>query len=573
MLGSPSARLEALGWLRNQVVSRGFKVAILGSSGSPIAELEKIAAGISPGDVVLVHVSARLATSDSIALSPTTSLPLSALTEHLAARSPGHVSVILDLVRGDDLGDEAEAPDLPSELARSLGAEERGYCVLAAVRALTDDADRIAFTRRTMPPFDEAGPPSCGALLSAMHERAVASDSGEGERSFVLLPGAPDATIDGLVTEAMQAGDWRRVVELRLDRAETLATVAQRAQELAGVARILQVELRDPDGAIDVLEHARTLDPKRATVLEALRYAYEASGRAPPIDPAEYVKAFAAHRRAGQVDAALLDAMLLEELGAAEPEHLAMVEQSRSVGAMQALKPLDAAAWDALRAPGFDETVASLLTGVRDTAVAARLELPSSRRVRALDPAARLDAESTVTAVRTLNWAARVLGVDCPDLYAGTDDAGEAITHVPSDPPAITLAPRVLSGMSAKALAFLAGRTLTWYRPEYHSMLYYRTLEDLRELVGASLDAGGEVALQHWIRSAELTAARAGLLLCGELKTAVAGVRSQSSAPGRPSAERVTSDLVAFCASRAHTALRAQFLRLPSQSVAPPSRG
>ena len=152
-------------------------------------------------------------------------------------------------------------------------------------------------------------------------------------------------------------------------------------------------------------------------------------------DPAEYVKAFAAHRRAGQVDAALLDAMLLEELGAAEPEHLAMVEQSRSVGAMQALKPLDAAAWGALRAPGFDETVASLLTGVRDSAVAAHLELPSSRRGRALDPAARLDAESTVTAVRTLNWAARVLGVDCPDLYAGTDDAGEAIPTSRAIPP------------------------------------------------------------------------------------------------------------------------------------------
>ena len=77
---------------------------------------------------------------------------------------------------------------------------------------------------------------------------------------------------------------------------------------------------------------------------------------------------------------------------------------------------------------------------------------------------------------------------------------------------------------------------------------------------------GGEVGLEHWIRSAELTAARAGLLLCGELKTAVAAVRSQSAAPGRPSAERVTSNLVAFCASRAHAALRAQFLRLPSHS-------
>jgi hypothetical protein len=411
-----------------------------------------------------------------------------------------------------------------------------------------------------------------------MHERAATSANG-GASTFMLFQGAPDTTIDGLVAQAMQARDWRRVVELRLDRVETLATVAQRAQELTGVARILQGDLRDADGAIDVLEHARNLDPKRATVLEALRHAYEASGRAPPIDPAEYAKAFKAHRRAGQTDAALLDAMLLEEVGAAEPEHLTLVEQSRSVVPMQALKPLDAAAWEALRAPGFDGAVASVLAGVHDAAVAARIaQLRSSRRLPSLDPAARLDAESTVSAVRTLHWAARVLGVGGPDLYAGTDDSGEAVAHVPGSTPSIVLAPRVLSGMSAKQLAFLGGRALAWYRPEYHAMLYYPALEDLRTLAGPTLAAhlgaeGAETALGHWIRSAELTAARAGLLLCGELKTAVAGARAHSPAPGRPPAERVTSDLVAFCASRAHVELRAQYLRLPSQSLPPPSRG
>jgi hypothetical protein len=123
----------------------------------------------------------------------------------------------------------------------------------------------------------------------------------------------------------------------------------------------------------------------------------------------------------------------------------------------------------------------------------------------------------------------------------------------------------VLSGTPTKQLAFLAGRALTWYRPEYHAMLYYPTLEDLRELLGARLaELGGDVALERWIRSAELTAARAGLLLCGELKIAVSGARSQVSTPGRPSGERVASDLVSFCASRSHGALRAEYLRLDS---------
>ena len=617
VVSTAAARLEALGWLRNQVAPRGFQVAIVGGGGSPLADLEPIAAKIEPGDSVLVHVSGRLVTSDSIALGAATPLPLPALADLLAARSPGYMSLILDLVRDEDSEAEPEAADRPSETARSLGAAERGYSVLASVRTLAGAADRIAFTRLAMPPMDDGGPPSSEALLSAMHDRAAANgQNGTSAQSFVLLRGAPDSTIDGLVAQATQARDWPRVVELRLDRVETLATVAQRAQELTGVARILQVELRDADGAIDVLERARELDPKRATVLEALRHAYDASGRAAPIDPLEYAKAFALHQRAGETDAALLDAMLLDELGVAEPAHQAMVEQARAAGPVQVLKPLDADAWEALRAPGFDEALATLLAGVHDAAVAVGLELPPDRSLPSLGSATRLDAESTVSAVRTLHWAARVLGVECPDLYAGAQDADEAVVHVPGQRPSILLAPRVLSGTSSKQLAFLAGRALTWYRPEYHCMLYYPTLEDLDELVGATLQIvdlegrfaesstpsagetqralarrlsaderaaigeaaarlaarGGEVGLTHWIRSAELTAARAGLFLCGELKIAVAGVRAQTSAPGRPTAERVTSDLVAFCASRAHAALRAQFLRLSPQTLPPPGR-
>jgi hypothetical protein len=604
MMGSASARLEALGWLRNQVARRGFQVSIANSNQILLTNLERI----SSGDSVLLHVSARLAARDSIVLgaTATATFPLADLTNLLAARSPGYASIILDLVHGDDALDGRDPVDLVSEAVESLGAAAYGYPVLAGLRT-RDEVDRIAFTRLAMPPLDDGGPPSTEVLLSSMHDRAMATGpNGTGARSCVLLRGAPDATIDGLVAQALQAHDWRRVVELRFERAGTLAAVGQRADELAGVARILRVELRDADGAIDVLEHARTLDPKRASVVEGLRDAYEASGRAAPIDPAEYTKAFADHRRTGQMDAALLDAMLLEALGVAEPEHLAMVERSRSVGPMQVLKPLDASAWYALRAPGFDDDIATVLAAILDAAVAVRLDRQhASRRPPPLDPASRLGAESTVSAARTMHWAARVLGIECPDVYAGADDGGEPVIPVPNARPSIALAPHVLSGTPAKQLAFIAGRALTWYRPEYHCMLHYPTLEDLRGLVEAAMEIAGiegrskpsteiaemqrvldrhlgddaraaiadpaarlglrgdDLGLGHWMRSAELTAARVGLLLCGELQTAVAGAQMRLPASGRPTIERVTSDLVAFCASRAHATLRAQFLKVP----------
>ena len=170
----------------------------------------------------------------------------------------------------------------------------------------------------------------------------------------------------------------------------------------------------------------------------------------------------------------------------------------------------------------------------------------------------------------------------------------------------------MLSGTSAKQLAFLAGRAMTWYRPEYHCMLYYPALEDLRELVEAALrsrhrrlagravvetrcdaplrrlggderaaigeaatrlGARGEVALEHWVRSAELTAARAGLLLCGELKTAVAR-RAVAATPPRSSVGRARDE-------RSRRLLRVAGARgaaravpeVPSPSIVPAPRG
>jgi hypothetical protein len=616
LVDNEAARREALAWLRGHLARRGFQIAIVGAGDNPAAHLERTLANVSSADVVLVHVSGRLEGSDSVAMGPNGALRLADLGELLAARGPGYASAILDLQRDADLGEGRNDTEIATAAARSLAGAEGGYSVLAAVRPAVEGADRMGFTRTAIPPFnDRDGPPSGEELLSSMYDRASAGDPiGAGAHGVVFLRGAPDPTIDGLVARSTAAGDWSRVVELRLDRAQSLAAVRQRIHELSGVARILLGELHDADGAIAVLEQARSLDPKRRALLEELKNAYEAAGRAPPIDPAEYHEAFAAHMRAGQTDAALLDAMALVEMGAAEPAQKALVDELRSVGPVQVLKPLDAAAWSALRAPGFDQSLANLLASVHGAAIGVRIEqMQSSRKLPSLDSAERLDDESTVSAVRTFHWAARVLGVTCPDLYAVAEGPGGFVTQVESKRPSILLSPSALSGTSTKQLAFLAGSCLTWHLPEYQCLLYYHTLDDLEELVQATLRIAGwhssgaskapkdslerglarhlgneertaideaashlgargaEKGLDHWLRSADLTAARTGLLLCGELNSALAVVRSQPHPAGRPTAERIAGDLVAFCASPAHAELRARFVA-PSPSVPPPSR-
>jgi hypothetical protein len=195
-------------------------------------------------------------------------------------------------------------------------------------------------------------------------------------------------------------------------------------------------------------------------------------------------------------------------------------------------------------------------------------------------------------------WAARALGIARPDLYL-LDDVPSGIAAVPASMPGAALGPQVRAGMTVQQLAFLTGRHLTYYRPEHYALVFFPTLADLSSLVLAAvrlvipgisvpppadgesrvtvdlgdelspekkteledavarLDArGGKLDLLAWIRHVELTAARAGLLLAGDLRVPMRLMKEESRAIGELSAETKRGDLLAFCASDAYGKLR-----------------
>ena len=124
--------------------------------------------------------------------------------------------------------------------------------------------------------------------------------------------------------------------------------------------------------------------------------------------------------------------------------------------------------------------------------------------------------------------------------------------------PSTAVGPSIVSGRSAKDLAFLAGRHLTYYRPENQVLVHFPTREELTRLLLAGVQLtkpgvppageggravaalaarleehiadeefaalsravgelearGGRFSLGAWTRNVELMAARAGLLLC-----------------------------------------------------------
>jgi tetratricopeptide (TPR) repeat protein len=714
---------DAVAWLGASLARLGFDMAVVGGTDAGGAELARALEGMTPEDSVLVHVSGTLARRGVLRLVDGRWLPLRTIGEALAAHARGDVSIVAELVHEDDAEDALVAADHVASAVSAIGARERGYGMVVAVRPSGTQVEAIGFTRVLLEAAVAAAERRENAQLSAVYQAVRAMpDSVALAQSFTLVrgrvelelapPAPPPADLDALVEAATAVEDWARAAQLRRERLQTIASPRQRVKELVALARIQQQHLADRDGALASLEEARTLEPRRASVLQALSRGYEMAGRwasameatgaladvtpmpvdraalryaqarlaldqledeeraltlleqtleedpahaearstltrlrssltppepmpvpkeesiaAPPpqqdqaeadeLDPAVHLRAFGQHRREGRADAAFLSALALEELGASYPDLQAFIDQTRSVTAIRAKGTLDAAAWELLRPYGMDEVLTALFAAVSRAGATARVEQLEARgRLVALDPSSRLEDSSTASVVRSFQWAARVLGVRCPGLFAIAEVPGE-IAAVRAPEPSTAVGPSIVSGRSAKDLAFLAGRHLTYYRPEAQVLVYFPTRDELTRLLLAAVrltkpeeeagdDAsravaalatrldrhisdedrnglrravwelevrGGKFSLGAFTRNVELMGARAGLLLCGDLATATAIVSTEVRSIAGLSLEAKRRDLVAFNVSDEHVTLRERFAAGASgtaDSVRPP---
>jgi hypothetical protein len=340
----------------------------------------------------------------------------------------------------------------------------------------------------------------------------------------------------------------------------------------------------------------------------------EATAAAAPSRAQTWRRLFEIHTKRGNHDRAFLSALALEELGSAELDHQLLVDQLRPEGALRPVAALDDSAWDVrLRAPGHDPLLEAMMAAVAAAAVKAKVEeLESARKLTALDPRNKQDKTSTVTIVRAFVWASTVLGITTPDVYVLGDVPG-GIAAVQLASPTTAVGPEVLRGLSLADLVFLVARHLAYYRPEHYPLVFYSTLPELTTLFFASLKlalpdvtmpsadavtklrkriaahisaderealvaaakrldaAGGRVDLGAWIRSVEITANRAGLVLSGDFHAAMKRVKGEKRAIADVSVEERRLDLIGYLASAGHADLRKQLYgRNPSQRPPPP---
>jgi len=427
-----------------------------------------------------------------------------------------------------------------------------------------------------------------------------------------VLEDAPlhDKALQALVAVRTSRGDWAALDATYTALVDRFAKLddAERAWDMCRKLGVLRRDkTRNGPGAIEAFTGAVSCKPSDVDSRAMLADLYLAQGdearaiaefehvaQLAPARASTFARLFALHQRAGRTDRAWLTGTALEELGAADVDAQLVVDQYRLDGPIRPSRSLDDLAWDELlRAPGADDVVADVLRAVVDAAARVKAdELKDAKKLVPLDPARKQSATATVSIVRSFQWAAQVLDVEPPALYV-MDAVPGGIAAVQAAEPSTALGPDVLRGLGTKDLVFLAGRHLTYYRREHYALVHYPTLPELSalflaamkiampavpvptqlsEVVGRMrkmllrnlgdgekkklasaverLDArDGRVDLAAWIRSVELTATRAGLLLCGDLRTAMTRMRAETRPIAELSLDQKRADLLAYCAS------------------------
>ena len=210
--------------------------------------------------------------------------------------------------------------------------------------------------------------------------------------------------------------------------------------------------------------------------------------------------------------------------------------------------------------------VSKIMEMIAPAALQAKIaQLQAQGKLPTLDPRFKQDpATSTVTFAKTFGWAAQVLGIPAPELYVRSDVPG-SIVAVPAVPPASIAGQTVLTGFQPQELTFICGKHLahvsrralhphavpdsggahdhavrrrddrvprtrrcrrtcsTQIQATAQELAKYMQpvqLEGLRIVVKRFLDEGAKANIKRWNQAVDLTACRAGLLVCGDLEIA-----------------------------------------------------
>jgi tetratricopeptide (TPR) repeat protein len=382
-----------------------------------------------------------------------------------------------------------------------------------------------------------------------------------------------------------------------------------------GLGLIYRDRLGQPDAGVEAFKMSSRLKPEDMVERQILAELYERNNQIDKavaelqdvlardpmrVDP--YQALYKLYMKAGQFDQAWCIAAALAFLNKADGEQRAFFEERRPKGMLQFRARIDNDVWvRGIFHPEQDKILGKIFEMITPAARTAKLlQLKGSRQLPEL-PAKFLQdpASTTLTFAKSFFFAAQVLNITPPRLYVRNDVPG-ALTVAPMDPPSSVAGSSVLSGFTPQELMFLIGKHLTYYRGEHYLKTLFPSLSELKTMLFAAMklvspefplppdiaagvtpvaqelakymqpiqadglrlvvkhfvDAGAKADIKRWMQTSEITAARAGFLLCGDLEMAAKLIRAEPVVAGELAPSEKLKELIQYAVSDQYFLIR-----------------
>jgi tetratricopeptide (TPR) repeat protein len=371
---------------------------------------------------------------------------------------------------------------------------------------------------------------------------------------------------------------------------------------------IYRDRMRQPETSVEAFKMASQIRPDSAQEHQILAELYAViPGRVEdaiaeqqwllkqdPYRVESYQALYRLYFEARQYDKAWCLASTLCFLKKADAEQQQYFEQYRGRGPIRPTSRLDDERWlKDLAHPDEDLVVSKIFSQVWPAILSMRGQTDANA---GLAPKYQVDPSTHTGAFpRTFGFVAQVLGIPTPRLFLRQDVAG-GLTHLPVYPLASLCGSTLLTGFQPLDLMFIAARHLSDYRPEHYIRTLLPSNTELKTVLMAALrlanlvpgdpqidqtaqglrsklqapqidaigtlgrrfiQAGARTDVKKWLQGVELTACRAGFLVCNDLDTAARMVQALGpTGPVDLSPKEKVKELVLFSVSEEYFRLR-----------------
>lgn len=475
--------------------------------------------------------------------------------------------------------------------------------VILRIAEMVDDTTQLAkyyntaatIAHHELGRFDEA---------ANYYEEALANDP------------ASDAAVNGLVECLTQNQDWERLrnaYETLITRVHQTAPVAKTVQIMDALGEILQHRLGRLEDAIAVYENAQKLDPDNRNRKEMLTEIYTREPKrffqqsvrvhrelldADPYRVDSYRAMRKAYTKVKRPDESWCICQVLNYLNMSGPDEEKFYRKYRLTQLPKIKNPISEESWRDLlvhpmQQPDLTAIFAYILPAVvvsQGQPLAAFGVTPDLKTVPANDPTAM---------GRMLDHVAAAARMYLPDVYHRPQDAG-GLSFLFSSPPAIGIGEGARASAPQQALAFVAARHLSFFRPGHFIRQMVPTGTGLRAWMMAAirmvapkfpvpttletqvrscttaikqhltgpqrdtllsltqklLQTAPELDMKRWVTGVDLTADRIGFTMSNDLRLASAVIEaSPEGSSTLPSKDRVR-ELLRYAVSEQYFELR-----------------